>query len=630
MTSLEANETPPGPASSPGAGAPAKPGRSHPLVRATAAVERSVAAIALAAMVLLLFVEIVGRPWYGYVILGSQIFVRQLTMWVALVGAAIAAREGLLLALATGTFIRNERLRRAVAIAAAAVGTGIAGVLCVGAVMRVLEEREFGTPLAAGLSAWVSQIVLPLGFGLIAVHMVVRSADAWKARALTALGLAAGLLIGLRPALVDGTPGWPWVLFLIAAGAVGAPLFAVLGGLAAFLFMTEGIPPIAVLNYAYELTTHPTLPAIPIFTLAGFLFAEGDTPTRLLRLFRALFGWMPGGTAVTCVILAAFFTVFTGGSGVTILALGGLLLPALLKDGYPDRFSVGLLTGSGSLGLLLPPALPLILYAIVAEVSITQMMVGGVMPGLLALVLASVYGIRSGGAAGVRRTPFVLREAAAALWHGKFEVLLPVIVLTAFFGGYATILDTSAIAAVYAFAVQVFIHRNITARAIPRVFADCVTTIGGVLIILAVAKGFSAYLVDAGVPTLLVDWTRQHVDSRFVFLLGLNLFLIVVGCLMDIYSATFVVVPLIAPIGVEFGVHPVHLGIIFIANLELGYLTPPVGMNLFLSSYRFNRPLLEVIRATAGMMIILAIRVLLVTYIPWLTTALLPLVTESP
>lgn len=620
MTSLEANETPPAPASS----------RAHPVARGAAAVERLVAAIALAAMVLLLFIEIVGRPWYGYVILGSQIFVRQLTMWVALVGAAIAAREGRLLALATGQFIRNERRRRAAEITAAAIGAGVAGVLCVGGIMRVLEEREFGTPLAAGLSAWVSQVVLPLGFGLIAVHMVIRSAAVWKARALTAIGLAAGLLIGLRPALIDGMPGWPWVLFLIAAGAVGAPLFAVLGGLAAFLFMTEGIPPIAVLNYAYELTTHPTLPAIPIFTLAGFLLAEGDTPGRLLRVFRALFGWVPGGTAVTCVVLSAFFTVFTGGSGVTILALGGLLLPALLKDGYPEGFSIGLLTGSGSLGLLLPPALPLILYAIVAEVSITQMLAGGILPGLLAIVLASAYGVRAGGAAGVRRTPFDAREAAAALWDGKFEVLLPVAVLTAFFGGYATILDTSAIAAVYAFALQVFVHRNIRWGGIPRVFADCVTTIGGVLIILAVAKGFSAYLVDAGVPTLLVDWTRQHVDSRFVFLLGLNIFLIVVGCLMDIYSATFVVVPLIAPIGAEFGIHPVHLGIIFIANLELGYLTPPVGMNLFLSSYRFGRPLLEVIRAAGGMMAILAIRVLLVTYIPWLTTVLLPLVAEGP
>jgi C4-dicarboxylate transporter, DctM subunit len=362
---------------------------------------------------------------------------------------------------------------------------------------------------------------------------------------------------------------------------------------------------------------------VPLFTLAGFLLAEGDTPGRLLRVFRALFGWMPGGTAIACVVVSAFFTIFTGGSGVSILALGGLLLPALLKDGYPDRFSVGLLTASGSLGLLLPPALPLILYAIVAEISVTEMLAGGILPGLLLIGLAAVHGIRRGNAAGVPRAPFDLREAIAALWHGKWEVLLPVVVLASFFGGYATIVETSAITAIYAFAVQVFVHRNITLPRIRPVFAECVTTIGGVLIIMAVARGFSAYLVDAQVPAALIDWTRASVGNKYVFLLGLNVFLLAVGCVMDIFSAIFVVVPLVAPLGAEFGIHPVHLGIIFIANLELGYLTPPVGMNLFLSSYRFDRPLLEVYRASIPMLVILGIGVLLITYLPWLTTALL-------
>jgi tripartite ATP-independent transporter DctM subunit len=252
----------------------------------------------------------------------------------------------------------------------------------------------------------------------------------------------------------------------------------------------------------------------------------------------------------------------------------------------------------------------------------TEMLAGGILPGLLLIVLAACYGIQRGGAAGVRRIPFDVREAAAAAWHGKWEVLLPIVVLGTFFSGYATILDTSAIAACYAFIVQVFIHRNIKAREIGRVFVDCVTTIGGVLIILAVAKGLGAYLIDTGIPMMLVDWTKQYVANRFVFLLGLNIFLLIVGCLMDIFSAIFVVVPLIVPIAAQFGIHPVHLGIIFIANLELGYLTPPVGLNLFLSSYRFNRPLLEVYRASVPMLIILGIGVLLITYWPWLTTAL--------
>jgi tripartite ATP-independent transporter DctM subunit len=618
MTSPSASATASAPASSP---APSR----HPVTRALRVAEEFLAAAALAAMVVLLLLEIVVRPLYGYLIPASAVFVRQLTMWVALLGAALAARDGRLLALATGTFL-GDRWRRSTEIATAAVAAGVTAILCVGGITLVTVEREMGTRLAEGLDAWMSQVVLPAGFGLIAARLVWRASPKWPGRAIALAGVALGLLVALRPELIEGTPAMLWLILIIAAGALGAPLFAVLGGLAVLLFMAGGIPPPTVLGSAYELTTHPTLPAVPLFTLGGFLLAEGDTPSRLLRVFRGLFGWMPGGTAVACVIVSAFFTIFTGGSGVTILALGGLLLPALLKDGYPDRFSIGLLTASGSLGLLLPPALPLILYAIVAEISVSEMMAGGILPGLLLIALAAGHGVQRGSLAGVPRTRFDPREAFAALWHGIWEVALPIVVLVAFFGGYATIVDTAAITAIYAFVVQVFIHRNIRLGDLRRVFAECVTTIGGVLIILAVAKGFSSYLVDAGIPSALIEWTRSYVESPYLFLLGLNVFLLIVGCLMDIFSATFVVVPLIAPMAAEFGIHPVHLGIIFIANLELGYLTPPVGLNLFLSSYRFNRPLLEVYSASVAMLIILGIGVLLITYIPWLTTALLPLV----
>jgi C4-dicarboxylate transporter, DctM subunit len=618
MTSPGVSETRCAPASS---APPAGTGRPQ-LLRGLRAGEEFVAAAALAAMVCLLLVEIVFRPWYGYLIPGSPVFVRQLTMWVALLGAALAARDGRLLGLTTGTLLPDPARQWAV-VATAAVGAAVAVILGTAAITLLVEHRAMGTRLAGGVQAWMSQVVLPIGFALVAIRLVLRSAPHWKGRAGAAAGAAAGLAIALQPGLLEGSPAWLWVLLLVAAGALGAPLFAVLGGLAVFLFMANGIPPPTVLGSAYELTTHPTLPAVPLFTLAGFLLAEGDTPGRLLRVFRALFGWMPGGTAIACVVVSAFFTIFTGGSGVSILALGGLLLPALLKDGYPERFSVGLLTASGSLGLLLPPALPLILYAIVAEISVTEMLTGGILPGLLLIGLAAVHGIRRGNAAGVVRARFDRREAIAALWHGKWEVLLPIVVLASFFGGYATIVETSAIAAIYAFGVQVFVHRNISLPRIRPVFAECVTTIGGVLIIMAVAKGFSAYLVDAQVPAALIDWTRASVGNKYVFLLALNVFLLAVGCVMDIFSAIFVVVPLVAPLGAEFGIHPVHLGIIFIANLELGYLTPPVGMNLFLSSYRFNRPLLEVYRASIPMLVILGIGVLLITYLPWLTTALL-------
>jgi C4-dicarboxylate transporter DctM subunit len=584
--------------------------------------EEVVAAAAMAAMVLLLLAEILLRPWQGAAVPGAHIFVRQLTMWVALLGAALAAREGRLLAFGTGPFLGEQRWMQ---VASGSLAAGVATILCVAAAMVVAEERAMGTRLALGVRAWMSQLVLPIGFGLVALRLAARCSPRWQGRTLAAMGVAAGLVVALRPELVEGSPVWVWCAMLLAAGALGAPLFAVLGGLAVFLFMAAGIPPLTVVASAYELTTHPTLPAIPLFTAAGVFLAEGDTPSRLLRLFRALFGWMPGGTAIACIVVSAFFTIFTGGSGVTILALGGLLLPALLADGYPDRFSVGLLTASGSLGLLLPPALPLILYAIVAEISMTEMLAGGLLPGLLLIGLAGAHGIHRAAAAGVLRRSFSIGEAAAALRHAGWEALLPVVVLCAFFGGYATIVETSAITAAYVLATQVYIRRNIKAGRLPGVLAESVMTIGGVLIILSVAKGFSAYIVDAGVPAALIDWTRAHVENKYLFLLGLNVFLLVVGCLLDMYSALFVVVPLIAPLGVEFGIHPVHLGVIFIANLELGYLTPPVGLNLFLASYRFNRSLMEVCRASGRMLLILGAGVLVITYVPWLTTAVLNL-----
>ncbi|HWP65815.1 MAG TPA: TRAP transporter large permease subunit, partial [Candidatus Limnocylindria bacterium] len=427
------------------------------------------------------------------------------------------------------------------------------------------------------------------------------------------------------PAWLEGRAAWPGLVTLAAAAALGAPIFAILGGAAALLFMTEGVGPVAILIETYQLAVKPTLPSIPLFTLAGFLLAEGRAPERMLRCFRALVGWMPGGTAVVCAAVCAFFTIFTGGSGVTILALGGLLLPALLRDGYRERFSLGLLTASGSLGLLLPPALPLILYAIVAEIAPEDLFIGGIVPGLLLVGLVAAWGVQEAVRAGVPRTRFDAREAVAALWATKWEILLPVVVLVAIFGGYATVVEASALAALYAFVVQAFVHRDLELRDVGRVLVDCVTTIGGVLVILGVAVGLTGYLVQADVPGRLLEWTQAYIGAQWVFLLALNLFLLVVGCLMDIFSATFVVVPLIVPLGQAFGVHPVHLGVIFIANLELGYLTPPVGLNLFLSSYRFNRPLAEVAVASLPMLAILGLGVLLITYVPWLTTGLLAL-----
>jgi tripartite ATP-independent transporter DctM subunit len=444
-------------------------------------------------------------------------------------------------------------------------------------------------------------------------------------RALAALGIVAGVWISRYPALLDGVPAWPGIAVLILAAVLGMPIFALLGGAAVFLFLAQGDSPANAIIGSYDQLTSSDLPALPLFTLAGFLLAEGHASDRLLRLFRAFFGWMPGGTAVVTAVLCAFFTVFTGGSGVTILALGGLLLPALLADKYRESFSLGLLTASGSLGLLFPPALPLILYGIVAGVAIGDLFLGGLLPGLVMLVLLALLGVREGIASGSSRTPFRLAEAARAAWQAKWEMLMPVVILGSLLGG-ATTVQSSALAALFALLVQMFVQRELNSFSdVRRVVSAAISVIGGVLVILAVAVGFTGYLIDAQVPTQMAEWVKASVASPALFLLALNVFLIIVGCLMDIFSAIVVVVPLIVPIAAHFGINPVHLGVIFIANLELGYLTPPVGLNLFLSSYRFNKPVLQIARATLPMLGVLAVGVLLITYVPWLTTGLLDL-----
>ncbi len=599
------------------------------LSRLLGRVEDGFAGLALAGIVLLLPAEILARA-FDTAVPGALPIVQHLTLWVGFLGAALAARDGKLLALATGTFIPEGRWRRAAEVFAATVAAGVSALLFRAGLEFLLSEKEFGSDtVALGIPVWVALAVLPVSFALIALRLAWRASDGWGGRGVALAGVVVGLWLGALGSGMDPIelePVWPGLTVIAIAMFFGAPIFAVLGGAAALLFMSDAIPIGAVPVETYALVTSPTLPAIPLFTLTGFLLAEGRASERLVRVFRSLFGWIPGGTAVVTAVVCAFFTVFTGGSGVTILALGGLLFQALQADRYRERFSLGLLTASGSLGLLLPPALPLILYGIVAEVPIPDLFLGGIFPGLLLVVLIAAWGVREGLATGAGRSAFAWREAGAALWHGKWELLLPAFLLVAIFSGYATVVEASALGALYALVVQCFVHRDLhLLRDVPRVLRECVVLIGGVLIILSVAKGLSNYMVDAMIPDLLVGWVEAHVQSPLVFLLVLNVFLLLVGCLMDIFSAIVVVVPLIVPLGLAFGIDPIHLGIIFIANLELGYLTPPVGLNLFLASYRFERPLLEIYRAAVPMLIILGVGVLLITYVPWLTTGIFSL-----
>jgi len=619
--------------------------------------EDLIASSALLVMVLLPLGEIVARRFFGRGIPGSGPIVQHLTLWVGFLGAAIAAREGKLLALATGTFITGT-WKRAADILAAAYGACAAVVLAFGGWQMAMIEREAGTQIGAGIHAWVTQLVLPVSFALIALRLVWRVGHATlqedlvtdgattddasalardsspKAshggrgidRGLACMGIVAGVAFAQVPSLLESHLMWPAAVVIVVAAFVGTPLFAILGGTAAFLFMHDGVTPATILIETYSLSVSSTLPAIPLFTLAGFLLAEGHASERLLRVFRAFFGWIPGGTAVVCAVLCSFFTVFSGGSGVTILALGGVLYPALVKDGYRDRFALGLMTAAGSLGLLLPPALPLILYAVFAQIPIEDVFIGGILPGILLTTMIAAWGMREGVRSGARRYRFEAREARASLWDAKWELAMPALVLVSMFSGLATAVEAAALTALYALVVQAFIHRDLSlARDLPRAFAECVTIIGGVLIILGVAQGLTSYLVGAQVHSKLLDWAQMHIASKWTFLLVLNLFLLAVGWLMEIWAALAVVVPIIVPLGTAFGIHPVHLGIIFIANLELGFLTPLVGLNIFLASYRFKRPVLEVCVAALPMMAILGIGVLIITYVPWLTTGLLSL-----
>jgi tripartite ATP-independent transporter DctM subunit len=574
-------------------------------------------------MVALPLAEALLRTLFKVGISGATSIVQLLTLVVGMAGGAMAAREGRLLALAGEALFPQGPIRRWTRVFSCATAAAVTFVLFWAAAQFVRSGIGTGKAFAYGIPLWVVQLALPAGFLLVAVRLLWGGAEDWRGRlsaaALCAVLLAAALWLPVDPAALR----WPALGILVLAAAAGAPVFSLLGGAALILFWGAEVPVAAVAVEHYRLVTNPTLPAIPLFTLAGYYLAEGGASARLIRVFRALFGSVRGGPAIVTVLVCAFFTTFTGASGVTVLALGGLLMPVLLAAKYSERDALGLLTGAGSLGLLFPPCLPLILYAIVAKVPVESVFLGGVVPGVLMVALAAGWGVlrMPRGAASQQR--FEPREAWRACWAARWELLIPFVAVGSLLSGLATPVEASALTALYALVVEAWAYRDLkVGRDLVRVTAECGLVVGGVLLILGVALGFTNYLVDAEVPARAVEVVTANVHSPLVFLLLLNLFLIVVGCLLDIYSAIVVVVPLIVPLGAAFGIDPVHLGIVFLANLQLGYLTPPVGMNLFLASYRFQKPLAEVARAALPILLILLLGVLLITYAPPLTTLL--------
>jgi C4-dicarboxylate transporter, DctM subunit len=409
------------------------------------------------------------------------------------------------------------------------------------------------------------------------------------------------------------------VLGLIFLVLIGSPLFTIIGAISLIGFSKEGIDTAAIIIELYRLASQPVLLAIPLFTVAGYFLAESNAPKRIVALAQALIGWMPGGLAIVVLISCAIFTAFTGGSGVTIVALGGLVYPILITEKYSEKFALGLVTTSGSLGLLFPPSLPIILYGTFAEVSIDNLFRAGIVPGTILIIVVAVYSIHQGRKSTVPRHTFQIAKALKAIKDIAWEIPLPFFIIGGIYGGWFTATEAAAVTAFYVFIVEVFIYKDLKFFTdVPRVMKESMVLVGAILMILGCAMGLTNYLIDQQVPQKLFEYISMVVSSKVVFLMLLNVFLLIIGMMMEIFSA-IVVVPLIVPVAMQYGINPIHLGIIFLANLEIAYLMPPVGLNLFMASFRFKKSIGQVAIATLPFIFVLFIALLIITYVPELS-----------
>lgn len=416
------------------------------------------------------------------------------------------------------------------------------------------------------------------------------------------------------------------IVVILLMVLIGAPLFVVILAATMLGFYSTDVDLAIIAAELYRLAEMPLLVALPLFTFSGYILAESQTSGRILRLNRVFFGWMPSGLAIVSLVACAVFTAFTGASGITIVALGALLLPALIQDGYHEKFSVGLVTTTGSLGLLLPPSVPLILYGIIVQqmnigqrFTLPELFLAGLLPALLMIVLLAVWAAWSNRHLQFDKRVFTWAEAVDAIKQAGWELPLPIFIVAGIFGGFLTISEVAAVTALYVMVIETFVYKEIEPSTLVKITTDSMRMVGGILLILGVSMAFTNYLVDAQIPMHLFEWIKGNIDSQLTFLMLLNVFLLLLGSILDIFSALVIVVPLIVPVALNYGIHPVHLGIIFLANMQIGYLTPPVGMNLFIASYRFDKPITELYIATIPFMLILLVSVLIITYVPWLS-----------
>ncbi|AXS78933.1 TRAP transporter large permease [Dechloromonas sp. HYN0024] len=600
--------------------------------------DRVMTSAALLVMLLVPLLEIALRPLLGAGIDNAPVLVQHCGLLLAMFGALLAERGQHLSALGAGLAASTNRFVRN---AATAFGKASSAVLC-GMLAQAswtfaASEMEVPRDIAYGITGWMFEIAMPIGFGLLGMKLASRLTLHLLGRAVLALVLpVAGYFFARH---FDGStlPIWPFAVWLTLILLSGAPIFAVLGGLALALFWSEGQPLASVPLSHYQITVNPSLPALPLFTLAGLLFARTGAAARLGNVFTAAFGHGVTGTAIATAVLCSFFTAFTGGSGVTILALGGLLLPLLTRAGFPEQRGISLVTSASALGVLLAPSVPLIMVAIIARVPINTMFLAGIFPAVVmvgCLLLVGGYLRRGGTVTGavqsvgdcVSQDRPVVPSVGRALWLAKWELLAPVVAVGSLVGGIATPTESAALTAIYALLTQSLAHREVDWPRLRQALADCGEIIGGIMLILGMALGLTNYLIDAGIPDAAIDWVQSVLPNKFAFLIALNLFLLVAGALMEIYAAIVVLVPLLLPVAMAYGVDPVHFGIIFLANIEMGFLCPPAGMNIYFASAMFDKPIRYVAASVLPAVVAMLLGALLISELPSLATWLPALV----
>jgi len=568
--------------------------------------------------------QILGRYISFFSIPASQEIVQHMTLWIGFIGAVIAARSNKLLSVVREPVFDFSTKVNYSKFFVHVFSLSIVFVLSISYLKMIQIGFQYPDYIAPYIPTWFAQSIIPVGLILIWYQMIMTSGADLKYRILlTVISIIPTIILYFwQFPLANPFLLWTKVLFAISLVAFGLPIFILLASLSIFFFLSE--PSEWATNYdlistisdsAYRIVVSPTLAAIPIFTLAGYILAESNISDRLIRFFKASLGWLPGSTVLIVVLLCAFFTALTGGSGVTILALGAILYPILIHDGYSKQFSLGIITTAGSLGLLFPPSLPAIIYSVTAGINPLELFKQALIPAIFLMSIMFFYGLyKRPKSKTVER--FVFKDAFETAKIAKWEIAIPLLIILSLFSGFATLVESAALLVLYVITVELYIFKDISFKNLPKIIIDCSTLVGGVLIILGFAMGFTGYLVDAQIPLKILNYVQSTISSKIIFLLALNILLLLVGCLMDVFSAIIVVVPLIAPLATYFGIDPFHLAIIFISNLELGYITPPVGMNLYLSSYRFEKDMPFIYRSTLPFFFIRFLGVILITYIP--------------